>query len=66
MRQILIQSSLKRRQEQEEQLSSKVRPSVKKPDFKNIDSVHGGHKDRSGFIVFLVLAISSVIALAMS
>lgn len=37
-----------------------------KPDFTEVDSTHGGHKDRSGFIVFLILIVSVVIALAMS
>ena len=65
MRQILIQNNLRRRREQEEQ-NNKISPNIKKPDFKDIDTVHGGHKDRSGFIVFLVLIISTILALALS
>lgn len=37
-----------------------------RPDFKDIDPVHGGHKDRSGFIVFFILVVSVIVALAMS
>ena len=32
----------------------------------DVDHIHGGHKDRSGFIVFLILVVSVIIALAMS
>lgn len=39
---------------------------ITKPDFKDIDPVHGGHKDRSGFIVFLILVVSVIIALTLS
>ena len=31
-----------------------------------VDSVHGGHRDRSGFIVFIILVVSIVVALALS
>lgn len=37
-----------------------------KPDFTEVDHAHGGHKDRSGFIVFLILVVSVIIALVMS
>lgn len=37
-----------------------------KPDFRDVDPVHGGHKDRSGFIVFLILIVSVIVALGMS
>lgn len=39
---------------------------ITKPNFKDIDPVHGGHKDRSGFIVFLILVVSVIIALTLS
>ena len=39
---------------------------ITKPDFKDVDPVHGGHKDRSGFIVFLILVVSVIIALTLS
>lgn len=32
----------------------------------DIDSTHGGHRDRSGLIVILFLLISLIIALALS
>ena len=32
----------------------------------SIDHAHGGHKDRSGFMVILILLIMSVLALAFS
>lgn len=39
---------------------------ITKPNFKDIDPVHGGHKDRSGFIVFFILVVSVIIALTLS
>ena len=32
----------------------------------DIDHVHGGHKDRSGSIVFLILVIAVLVSLIMS
>ena len=30
-----------------------------------IDSVHGGHRDRSGFMIFLILMVTIVVALVL-
>ena len=32
----------------------------------DIDHIHGGHKDRSGFMVFLILIFALVVAIIMS
>lgn len=39
---------------------------ITKPDFRDVDPVHGGHKDRSGFMVFLILMFALVVAVIMN
>lgn len=34
--------------------------------YSNIDTAHGGPKDRSGFLVFLILALTMLLGLAFS
>ena len=54
MKPVLIQSILHHRKRQK---------SITETD---LDPVHGGHRDRSGFIVVLILILSVVIAMALS
>ena len=54
MKPVLIQSILHHRKRQKSITET------------NLDPVHGGHRDRSGFIVLVILIISVVIAMALS
>lgn len=56
MKPVLIQNLIKHYQ-------NRKPAELAKTDF---DHVHGGHKDRSGFIVFLILVVSVIVALVMS
>lgn len=54
MKPVLIQSILHHRKRQKSITET------------NLDPVHGGHRDRSGFLVLLIILISMIIALALS
>lgn len=54
MKPVLIQSILHHRKRQKSITEN------------NLDPVHGGHRDRSGFIVLVILIVSVVIAVALS
>ena len=54
MKPVLIQSILHHRKRQKSITES------------NVDSTHGGHRDRTGFLVLLIILISMIIALSLS
>jgi len=54
MKPVLIQSILHHRKRQKSITDT------------NLDPVHGGHRDRSGFMVVLILIVSVVIAVTLS
>ena len=54
MKPVLIQSLLHHRKRQKSITES------------NVDSTHGGHRDRTGFLVLLIILISMIIALSLS
>lgn len=54
MKPVLIQSILHHRKKQKNITET------------NLDHAHGGHRDRSGFIILLVALTSLIIAIAMS
>ena len=54
MKPVLIQSLLHHRKRQKSITES------------NVDSTHGGHRDRTGFLVLLIILISMIIALSLT
>lgn len=54
MKPVLIQSIIHHRKRQKSITES------------NIDSTHGGHHDRTGFLVLLIAVIAMIVALALS